>query len=279
MLRKFTTSFLQTRGIKHTVNIKWVRPPYVPAYKSERSGDLEALPPIPETALGTDYSLSEEMKDAPEAVKKIFSVAHLGAKEYNALVKKELIDRVKRHQYDENTAETRIARITGHIRCLQGNLEKYPRNVKAKQVCQELIDKRKKLLKFLRQYDYKKFEWVLEKLNIEYKAHPETYHKLSRKESLRKLTEMHCDDIRNNKLADYRNLLESQQGPFLKEKLTALKFIRSEQLALELPVTVTEQDIAKIERQLEEWTVKDEIKQQAKKKKRSLIVDVDTEMH
>lgn len=41
------------------------------------------------------------------------------------------------------------------------------------QVVQELIDKRKKLLKFLRQYDYKKFEWLLEKLNIEYKAHPE----------------------------------------------------------------------------------------------------------
>ena len=41
------------------------------------------------------------------------------------------------------------------------------------QTVQELIDKRKKLLKFLRQYDYKKFEWLLEKLNIEYKAHPE----------------------------------------------------------------------------------------------------------
>lgn len=40
-------------------------------------------------------------------------------------------------------------------------------------VVQELIDKRKKLLKFLRQYDYKKFEWLLEKLNIEYKGHPE----------------------------------------------------------------------------------------------------------
>lgn len=38
---------------------------------------------------------------------------------------------------------------------------------------QELIDKRKKLLKYLRQYDYKKFEWLLEKLNIEYKGNPE----------------------------------------------------------------------------------------------------------
>lgn len=44
---------------------------------------------------------------APESVKRIFSVDHLGKKEYNALVKKELMERVKRHQYDSNTAESR----------------------------------------------------------------------------------------------------------------------------------------------------------------------------
>ncbi|XP_049879171.1 28S ribosomal protein S15, mitochondrial [Pectinophora gossypiella] len=277
MLRRVTSSIIQTRGIKHTVNIQWVRPPYTPAYKPERSGDLEGLPPIPETALGKDYALSEEIKDAPEVVKKIFSVAHLGSKEYNALVRKELMDRVKRHAYDENTAESRIARITGQIRCLQDNLERFPRNVGAKKTAQELIDKRKKLLKFLRQYDYKKFEWLLEKLNIEYKDHPESYHKLTRKESLRKLTEMHCDDIRNSKLNDYRNLLESQQGPFLTEKLAALKFIRGEQIELQLPVTVSEQDIKKVEQQLETWKIKDDIKQKAKKKKRNLIVDTSIE--
>lgn len=140
---------------------------------------------------------------------------------------------------------------------------------------QELIDRRKKLLKYLRTYDYKKFEWLLEKLSIEYKAHPESHHKLSRKESLRKLTEMHCEDIRNQKLTDYRNLLESQQGPFLREKLEALKFIKKEQEELQLAVTVTEQDIKKVEEQLKEWTVKDEIKQKAKKKKKNLISELE----
>ncbi|XP_026755022.1 28S ribosomal protein S15, mitochondrial [Galleria mellonella] len=275
MLRRFSTIFIQNRGIKHQVKLKWVRPPYVPAYKPERSGDLESMPEIPPTALGKDYALSDEIKDAPEAVKKIFSVAHLGQKEYNALVTKELIDRVRRHNYDENTAETRIARLTGHIRCLQETMEKYPKNVKAKQTVQELIDKRKKLLKYLRQYDYRKFEWLLEKLNIEYKGHPESFHKLSRKESLRKLTEMHCEDIRNKKLSDYRNLLESQQGPFLKSKLEALKFIKNEQIELQLPVTVSDQDIKKVEQQLEEWTIKDQIKKQAMKKKRNVLMDLD----
>ncbi|XP_053617455.1 small ribosomal subunit protein uS15m [Plodia interpunctella] len=275
MLRRFTTCLIQSRGIKNQVKVKWVRPPYVPAYKAERSGDLEGLPPIPTDAVAKEYAQSEEIKDASDAVKKIFSVAHMGQKEYNALVIQELIDRVRRHNYDERTAETRIARITGHIRCLQSTMEKFPKNVKAKQTVQELIDKRKKLLKFLRQYDYKKFEWLLEKLNIEYKAFPESYHKLSRKESLRKLTELHCEEIRDKKLADYRNLLESQQGPFLEDKLKALKFIKSEQMELKLPVTITDQDIKKIEKQLEEWKIKDQIKQQAKKKKKDLVLDLD----
>ncbi|CAH0595070.1 unnamed protein product [Chrysodeixis includens] len=275
MLRRLACTVVQSRGIKHTVNVKWVRPDYVPSYKPEKSGDLEGLPPIPESALGKDYALSEEIKDASEAVKKIFSVGHLGRKEYNVLVKKEMMDRVKRHQYDQGSAETKIAYLTGQIRYLQDTMDKFPRNKRMKQLVQERIDRRKKLLKYLRQYDYKKFEWILEKLNIEYKAHPDSYHKLSRKESLKRLTEMHCDDIRNKKLADYRSLLESQQGPFLKQKLEALKFIRNEQQELQLQVTVTEQDIQKVEKLLADWTIKDEIKQQAQKKKKSILLDSD----
>ncbi|XP_011559601.3 28S ribosomal protein S15, mitochondrial [Plutella xylostella] len=275
MLRRLTSTLIQTRTLKHKAKINWVRPDYVPAYHPQRSGDLESLPPISEDSLGLDYSLSKEIEDAPESVKKIFSVAHLGRKEYNVLVKNELVERVRRHQYDERTAETRIAKLTATIRSFQDTMEKYPRNIKSKVIVQELIDKRKKLLKFLRQYDYKKFEWLLEKLNIEYKAHPESYHKLTRKESLRKLTELHCEDICNRKLANYQNLLESQQGPFLKDKLEALKFIRSEQMELQVPVTVTEQDIKKVEKQLEEWTIKDEIKQQGKKKKKNIAIGLE----
>lgn len=84
---------------------------------------------------------------------------------------------------------------------------------------------------------------------------------------------MHCDSIRQSKLTDYRNLLESQQGPFLRQKLDALKFIRNEQIELQLPITVTEQDIKKVEEQLEDWKAKDEFKEQAKKKKKNILLD------
>lgn len=63
MLRRLTTSVIQTRGVKQLVNIKWVRPEYVPAYKQERSGDLESLPKIPTNSLPEEYALSEEIKE------------------------------------------------------------------------------------------------------------------------------------------------------------------------------------------------------------------------
>ena len=84
---------------------------------------------------------------------------------------------------------------------------------------------------------------------------------------------MHCEDMRQKKLTDYRNLLESQQGPFLRQKIDALKFIRSEQIELKLQITVTEQDIKRVEQQYEEWKAKDDLKQEAKKRKKDLLLD------
>lgn len=63
MLRSLTSTIIQCRGIKHQVKIKWVRPPYVPAYKPERSGDLEPLYSFTPDTLGRDYALSDEIKE------------------------------------------------------------------------------------------------------------------------------------------------------------------------------------------------------------------------
>lgn len=63
MLRQITSLVIQNRGVKQLVNTKWVRPEYVPAYKPEKSGDLEGLPKDAEYYPGLDYKLSEELKE------------------------------------------------------------------------------------------------------------------------------------------------------------------------------------------------------------------------
>lgn len=110
----------------------------------------------------------------------------------------------------------------------------------------ELIDKRKKFLTKLRRWDYKRFEWILEKLDLEYKAYPSYYHWITRRESLTKLTNIHCEDIRDERLAAYRKELESQQMDFLQKKLQNLEFIRKEQIECAVPVTVSAEDIKEV---------------------------------
>uniref|UniRef100_A0A1B0DHT5 Eukaryotic translation initiation factor 3 30 kDa subunit n=1 Tax=Phlebotomus papatasi TaxID=29031 RepID=A0A1B0DHT5_PHLPP len=55
--------------------------------------------------------------------------------------------------------------------------------------------------------------------------------------------ESHCNEIRENKLEDYRKELESQQVEFLEKKIKNLEFIKKEQETLKLPQTVTEEQI------------------------------------
>lgn len=137
-------------------------------------------------------------------------------------------------------------------------MEKHPRNVKAKVHLKELIDKRKRFLRYLRRWDYKRFEWALEKLDLVYKPYPSKFHWITRKDSLRKLTDLHCENIREERLKAYRKELEDQQIAFLERKLKNLELIRSEQVDLKIPVSVSEEAIKAARQQLLEANKKAE---------------------
>lgn len=155
----------------------------------------------------------------------------------------EMVKKVQRHEQDYKSAESRLAHMTARIRSLQEVMEKFPRNKRMKVQLKEKIDKRKRFLRILRRQDYKKFEWVLEKLDLVYKDYPEAYFRIERKASLRKLTKIHCDDIKQQRLDEYRTELEAQQLEFLEQKIKNLEFIRNEQIACKVKVTVTPEEI------------------------------------
>lgn len=122
---------------------------------------------------------------------------------------------------------------------MQDYQAQFPENKKLKVVLKELIDKRKKYLRILRIWDYKKFEWLIEKLDLIYRPYPEHFHPIARKESLRKLTQIQCDNTRQERLDKYRKELQSQQLGFLENKIKNLEFIRNEQIECKVPVTVS----------------------------------------
>ena len=51
-------------------------------------------------------------------------------------------------------------------------MEQFPKDKRRKVKLKELIELRKKWLKFLRKWDYRRFEWLLEKLDLVYKPPP-----------------------------------------------------------------------------------------------------------
>ncbi|KAG5885840.1 hypothetical protein JTB14_032035 [Gonioctena quinquepunctata] len=247
-------SRISSRGyaFKSDLKIKWVRPEKIPCYKPEKTGDLLGYPKLDKKLYMLGFDNSKELQTADETVKKLFTLEFAPKKFSNRLYFKDVVHKVKRHEYDVGSAEVKIAKWTGIIRALQETMERFPRNIKLKVKLKELIDRRKKHLKYLRRWDYKKFEWLLETLEIIYKPPPNEFHWITRKESLQKLTDKYSTGIKQERLANYRMQLENEQQAFLEEKIASLQFIRKEQSDCEVPVTVTLEEIDAVRRQLEE---------------------------
>ena len=92
------------------------------------------------------------------------------------------------------------------------------------------IDHRRTMLAYLRQRDYKKFEWLLEVLNIVYKPRPmENWEKVERRKHQDRLTDLWCDELRTHRLNKYKQELEQKQPDFLRYKATVLAEILAEE--------------------------------------------------
>lgn len=250
--RLYNLTSTRNYAFKSDLKIKWVRPEKIPSTQPQKSGDLEAINKIPSKEYLFDFKNSKELQDANDVVKKLFTLEFAPRSELIRSYKQAMVDRVKRHPLDNDSIEVKIASWTGTIRSLQDALEKYPRDQILKVHLKELIDKRKKRLKFLRMWDYKKFEWLIEKLNIVYKPTPLENFPVTRKESLRKLTKLYCDKVKNEKLETYKKQLQEQQPAFLQEKIRTLEYIRDEQKRLNVPVTVQQEEINNAKQLLKE---------------------------
>ncbi|KAK7060660.1 putative universal ribosomal protein uS15 [Halocaridina rubra] len=219
--------------------IIWRRPEYIPSWKPSKSGDMEALPkanlsrPIPRVS-----AAKEAFEGADEITKKLLSLEFSPHKETVKTLKSDALKKIQQHKYETGSMECTIAMLTVKIRNLQQVVARCKKDVHAKVMLQETIARRKKLLKFLRAMDYKRFEWLLEQLNILYRPYPVHYHWITRKDSLRKLIQMHKETLKIDRLEAYKAILETQKEPFLKEKEETLEWIAKTEKELSVPVSV-----------------------------------------
>ncbi|XP_017777887.1 PREDICTED: 28S ribosomal protein S15, mitochondrial [Nicrophorus vespilloides] len=241
---------LRNYAFKSDLKIKWTKPEKIACFRPEKSGDLEGMPDIDKSRYPLQFKNCKELENADENVKRLFSLQFHRRSQHTNVYINDMMDQVRRHPMDKGSMEARIARWTGAIRSLQIQMDVHPRNKKAKVNLKELIEKRNKHLKYLRNWDYRRFEWLLENLQIAYKPVPSEYERVSRKGSLTKLTQIYCDNVVQERLDTYREQLQEEQPKFLEEKINTLEFLQQEQKDCGVEVTITQEDIDKVKEKL-----------------------------
>nr|XP_005988835.1 PREDICTED: 28S ribosomal protein S15, mitochondrial isoform X2 [Latimeria chalumnae] len=144
---------------------------------------LEDLPPT---------MLKKEYKDVPIAektddlVRKLLSLEMASHKDKLKLKTEHLIKKVQRSPSDSGSIEVKIAILTAKIRNYQEHLQKHRKDKANKRHMLMAIDKRKKMLKHLRQTRYAVFENVCQQLGIQYTFPPEYYRKVTKRWAAKK---------------------------------------------------------------------------------------------
>jgi len=233
------------------IMVNWKKPQMIETCNAVISGDIGGLehfglskmdltkPPV-------ELEKSKELENAPEEVKKILSLEYKRNRDVISKLKHELVKSVQQHPHDTQSLEVAIAAMTVRIRNRQKVLiDHYPyKNQPLKHVLTHLVSNRKSLLSHLRATDYRKFEWLLEKLNILYKPPPSIWERVERKASIERLTDIWCQELKENRLKGYRRKLEEEQPKFLKMKAEKLRHIMNEEKELGLEPTVTEEEVS-----------------------------------
>lgn len=145
-----------------------------PEFQSQLQ-DLQA------SMLKLEYASVPLAQTVDDTVRKILSLELASHSEKLRLKKEELISKVQRHDNDRNSTEVRVAMLTARIRNFKEHLQKHPKDKANKRWMLMSIDRRNKLLKYLRRSRYDAFEKVCAELGITYTFPPEYYRRATKR--------------------------------------------------------------------------------------------------
>ncbi|XP_069752428.1 small ribosomal subunit protein uS15m [Narcine bancroftii] len=145
---------------------------------AEFPSQLDDLSP---TMLKKDYRDLEVVNKADDVVRRLLSLEMASHREKLKLKTSMLVEKVQRNPSDIGSTEVQIAILTAKIRNYQEHLQFHRKDKTNKRYMLMAIDRRKKLLKFLRRTRYSVFENVCAQLGIQYTFPPEYYRKATQR--------------------------------------------------------------------------------------------------
>jgi len=240
------------------IHVKWERPVFIQTVNPKISGDVGGLQHfgidnLDLTQPKAGLEKSKNLQAASDDVKRVLSLEFARRRDLMDKLTQDVLKSVQRHPHDFSSDEVKITMKTIKIRNIQKYLiDLYPyKNQPIKHVLTHMISARRKQLGRLRENDYKKYEWLLEKLNLLYKPQPHDAppgvtipkENIARKASIEKLTDLWCSELRRHRMKALQNKLQEQQPEFLIKKAEKLSFILNEEKELGLEPTVTQAEI------------------------------------
>jgi len=246
------TKVKQISGVsdkQYPILVKWKKPERTETCNPVISGDIggiEYFGEVDKTKPPIHLEKSKVLSESEQVVQEILSLNFCRKRQITEKVKQTVVKSVQSHNHDNQSLEVKIALLTVKIRNYQQTLiELFPyKNQPLKHDLTYKIALRRNLLELLREKDYRKYEWLLEKLNLFYKPVPHyDVNEIGRKASIERLTDIWCDELRQHRLDKHKRKLQEQQPAFLRDKAEKLKFIMAEERELGLEQTVVQADI------------------------------------
>ncbi len=80
--------------------------------------------------------------------------------------KKELIEKFGSHEGDTGSASVQIALLTERIKYLTGHFKAHPKDFHSRRGLLKLVGRRRKLLKYLKNYNFEEYKRVIKELGL-----------------------------------------------------------------------------------------------------------------
>ncbi|NXB79757.1 RT15 protein, partial [Donacobius atricapilla] len=131
---------------------------------------LDDLPP---TMLKKDYASLPIMNSVDDVVKRVLSLEMASQREKLKVKTQQLVEKVRRSPNDNGSFELlspsfTVAILTAKIRTLEEHLQRHPKDKSNRRLMLLELDRRRKMLGYLRRVNYGTFEHTCKELDIQY---------------------------------------------------------------------------------------------------------------
>ncbi|NWT03073.1 RT15 protein, partial [Mionectes macconnelli] len=130
------------------------------------------LDDLPATMLKKDYANLPVMNSVDDVVKRLLSLEMASQKEKMKIKTQQLVEKVRRSPSDNGSFEVQGKFKTGRIRMFEEHLQRHPKDKSNRRQMLMAVDKRKKLLGYLRRVRHDTFENTCKQLGIQYSLPP-----------------------------------------------------------------------------------------------------------